>query len=147
MFGYDVPIPVMIIPQVDGLVTTPPEQWLPKAAGTVVFTAAAGTTLILDVVDEKGTAVDGGIWAEIHDAGSSEVLMVVRGGPMASVVEEDLALPPGTYTVEISAPGHEPHLLSDLVLPGGGVEVKRAVVMHPLSGGATQFGLRGTPLM
>jgi hypothetical protein len=132
VFGYDVPLPVMIIPEVEGFVTEPPEQWLPQAAGTVVFTALRGTTLVLDVVDEQGTAVDGSVWAEIRDGTTADALAVIRGGFLASVLAEDLALPAGTYAVEITAPGYEPCVIRDLALPGGGAEVKREVVMRPL---------------
>lgn len=137
VFDFEVPVPVMVIPEVEGMVAEPAEQWLAEAAGAVTFQVTLGTTLVIEARDVDDSPLEQSLWVSIRDPTTGREVAVFRSDEGLGRAEADLALLPASYHVEVTACGYEPHLRPDLRLPGAGATVRCEVRMEVLRQCAT----------
>lgn len=137
IFRFEARVPVMVLPQVESMITIPREIRVPDAEGTVTFAVQSAGGLELKAVDEGGQRVRASMWVSVLDPYTGEELACYRGSEKDGALEVEPSLPPGPYHLDVSARGYEPVVIPDFVLPVGPAVVKHTVTLEPLGDGAT----------
>ncbi len=124
--------PVLIAPDMDEVFTDPPEQWLPRAAGTVTFRIGSGAVLKLRVENESGDVLDDTAWVEVREAGTDRTLDQARYKLIEGRLERPFSFAPGWYDVRVHMKDRDPAWLPNVRLGMKDETPEHVVSMRPL---------------
>lgn len=144
-FRFEIRVPVVILPEVESMVTRPRELRAFDAEGTFTFEVLSAGGLELKAVDEGGAPIRESLWVSVLDPDTGTELASYRSSEKDGALEVEPSLPPGPYYLDVSALGYEPAVLPDVVLPVGPETVKRTVTLQPLGEGAVLRILLSSP--
>ena len=136
-FRFGIRVPVVVLPEVEGMLTRPGELRVPDAEGSFTFELVSAGGLELKAVDESGAPVAESLWVSVLDPHTGEELASYRSSERDGALEVEPTLPPGPYHLDVSARGYEPVVVPGLVLPVGPAIVRHTVRLEPLGAGAT----------
>ena len=128
---FDRPVPVVV--EALDLVTDPPEAVAEPGGRGVWLVVAPPGRLVLDVLDPAtGEALAESVHLEVYDARGDPTAVTYTTDDTPDVIEADLPLPPGAYSLEVTAEGREPEIRS-FELDAPGREVREVVRLGSLA--------------